>query len=490
MLVSFSNSTEVILSKLDNCNNGCGSITISGVLPIRPNQDNILLFQYQSNIYRDITIQSSGVKVITDGCFYQYENECYPSLLNINFILEIVFFDNNKKILSEHSIETLFLPKHSKKYFDNYSRATQQDKANLSSLYSCHRFLQSLNDGVLSDYDLFEKSIFVSGFGTGREISALLQLGAGVIVGFDPDKNSIDIAKSCFYGDPRVLIASHPSEVKNYSFDIVISRHVIEHIPSESQEKYFLELASKVKPSGLMVLEFPNGEYPIDPHTGVHFFHLLPIEVRRKIFNLYADSKLQDEIYMEKLGGITHLFMPSLNDVLSIAGCFWRAKKIRPFSDLPLFKNATPQYYEVLFQMVQGNKAGLNSYFKRAASPIRFLKYFFVGGMAASVDIGLFSFFASYLGWPWLPVSILTFILATLVNYYLSINFVFKSGVRYKKRGEITGVFMVSGLALLVNQIVLYISIDWLLWNLIFAKIFATSIVFFWNYFGRSRFVF
>jgi len=120
----------------------------------------------------------------------------------------------------------------------------------------------------------------------------------------------------------------------------------------------------------------------------------------------------------------------------------------------------------------------------------RFIKYFFVGGAAAAVDIGLFSFLAGYLGWPWLPVSIATFILATLVNYLLSIIFVFQSGSKHSRHIEILGVFIVSGLALVVNQLVLYLAIEQLHWHLIISKIIATGVVFFWNYFGRSRFVF
>jgi putative flippase GtrA len=121
---------------------------------------------------------------------------------------------------------------------------------------------------------------------------------------------------------------------------------------------------------------------------------------------------------------------------------------------------------------------------------MRILRYFLVGGTAAAVDIGLFALFANYLGFAWLPVSICTFILATLVNYALSIRFVFESGVRHQKHVEIMGVFAISTLALLVNQIVLYIAIEQFGWHLIFAKVVATGAVFFWNYFGRSKLIF
>lgn len=121
---------------------------------------------------------------------------------------------------------------------------------------------------------------------------------------------------------------------------------------------------------------------------------------------------------------------------------------------------------------------------------MKIIKYFLVGGIAAIIDIGLFSFFAAYLSLPWLPVSIATFTLATLINYFLSIRFVFQSGARYKKNQEIIGVFIISSLALIINQIILYLSIEIFEFNLIISKILATGSVFFWNYFGRSRLIF
>ena len=121
---------------------------------------------------------------------------------------------------------------------------------------------------------------------------------------------------------------------------------------------------------------------------------------------------------------------------------------------------------------------------------MRLSRYFFVGGSAAIVDIGLFSIFTKVLDFPWFPVSICTFLLATLVNYVLSIKFVFESGVRHKKHIEIAGVFAISTLALLVNQAVLFVAIEWFTFNLVASKIIATGTVFFWNYFGRSRIIF
>lgn len=117
-------------------------------------------------------------------------------------------------------------------------------------------------------------------------------------------------------------------------------------------------------------------------------------------------------------------------------------------------------------------------------------KYFLVGGMAASFDIGFFMLFAGLLDFHWLPVSIASFILATLINYIISINYVFESGARYQKKLEIASIFLISGSALVFNQIVLYTAIVVFGWSLFYSKITATGLVFFWNYLWRSLWLF
>ena len=118
------------------------------------------------------------------------------------------------------------------------------------------------------------------------------------------------------------------------------------------------------------------------------------------------------------------------------------------------------------------------------------LRYLLVGGTAAAVDIGLFLLFAGHLGLPYLRVAAATFVAATLVNYMLSVRFVFVSGVRFRKRWEVALVFVVSGLGLAINQAILWLCVSRLGLDLLLSKLAATGAVFFWNYFARRRFVF
>jgi putative flippase GtrA len=120
----------------------------------------------------------------------------------------------------------------------------------------------------------------------------------------------------------------------------------------------------------------------------------------------------------------------------------------------------------------------------------RIARYFAVGGAAACVDIGLFMVFAQGLGYAYLRVAAASFVVATLVNYVLSVRFVFVSGVRFRRRWEVALVFMVSAVGLALNQAILAACVELARFNLLFAKLSATGLVFFWNYLARRFFVF
>ncbi|HXS51017.1 MAG TPA: GtrA family protein [Usitatibacter sp.] len=119
-----------------------------------------------------------------------------------------------------------------------------------------------------------------------------------------------------------------------------------------------------------------------------------------------------------------------------------------------------------------------------------FVRYFVVGGVAACVDIGLFTLFARQLGFPYQPVAAATFLLATLVNYVLSIRYVFHSGRNFGRRWEIVMVYVVSAVGLVLNGAILWVGVELARLDLLLAKLFATGTVFFWNYLSRRLFVF
>ena len=121
---------------------------------------------------------------------------------------------------------------------------------------------------------------------------------------------------------------------------------------------------------------------------------------------------------------------------------------------------------------------------------MKIIRYAAVGLTAAIVDFLIFAVFAKYLSLNYLAVGAVGFIVATTVNYFLSIRFVFESGVRFKVRKEFAMVFMVSLVGLAVNQAVLYFGIEVLGLEMLLTKLCATGMVFFWNFGARSNFVF
>ena len=121
---------------------------------------------------------------------------------------------------------------------------------------------------------------------------------------------------------------------------------------------------------------------------------------------------------------------------------------------------------------------------------IKLARYFGVGATAAAVDISLFTLFAGHFGYNYLIVGTITFVLATAVNYMLSVRFVFESGIRFARHHEVLLVFGISAVGLALNQLVLYLGIGVLRMDLLLSKLAATGAVFGWNYTARSRFVF
>jgi putative flippase GtrA len=121
---------------------------------------------------------------------------------------------------------------------------------------------------------------------------------------------------------------------------------------------------------------------------------------------------------------------------------------------------------------------------------LKVVRYAVVGGIATVVDFGIFTLFAVTMAYPYLLVGASSFAAGTLVNYLLSIRFVFASGVRFKRRTELAMVFLVSSVGLALHQLFLYLFVEFLALHLLAAKVLATGLVFSWNFGIRRYYVF
>ena len=121
---------------------------------------------------------------------------------------------------------------------------------------------------------------------------------------------------------------------------------------------------------------------------------------------------------------------------------------------------------------------------------IDLLKYLFVGGSAAILDLIIFYVFAESLQFNYLLVSIAGFIFSTALNYWLRVLFVFKSGISYSLHKEIILVYLVSLFALAVQLGMLFATVEWANLSLMISKVISMGAAFVFNFSLRKYFVF
>ena len=122
---------------------------------------------------------------------------------------------------------------------------------------------------------------------------------------------------------------------------------------------------------------------------------------------------------------------------------------------------------------------------------MKLLRYFGVGGISALVDFALFAYLVNTFGHAqWFGAAAASFVVATLVNYVLSVRMVFSAGARFERTTEVLLVFAASAGGLAVNQAGVWLCYQVAGWNLWLAKIIATASAFVWNYTVRNSFIF
>ena len=117
---------------------------------------------------------------------------------------------------------------------------------------------------------------------------------------------------------------------------------------------------------------------------------------------------------------------------------------------------------------------------------LQFIRYGFVGGIAAVVNIGMLYVFTDIFQIHYILSNVFAFTLGLIVNYILSKKMVFTSQVNISKISEfiIYGIIGIVGLGL--DTILLYLFTDKLGMFYMISKIISTIIVFVWNFGARK----
>ena len=125
----------------------------------------------------------------------------------------------------------------------------------------------------------------------------------------------------------------------------------------------------------------------------------------------------------------------------------------------------------------------------------QFFSYFFIGGIAALVEWGMFFVFSNLLHIYYQGATVLAFLFSTITNWWLGRTFTFKdSAYQSKKQKEFILIFGVSAIGLFLNMILMYLWVSLLGMNTdlkkMIGKVAATGMVFFWNFFIRKYVVY
>lgn len=116
------------------------------------------------------------------------------------------------------------------------------------------------------------------------------------------------------------------------------------------------------------------------------------------------------------------------------------------------------------------------------------LKYGAVGATGALVDFVLLFILTDGLGLHYLVSATTSFILSAWFNYVLNRNWTFRSNGQRRKQLPIF--FIIATLGLFINNNIMYFSVEKMGLHYLLAKVIATAVVTFWNFFGNKYLTF
>ena len=116
-------------------------------------------------------------------------------------------------------------------------------------------------------------------------------------------------------------------------------------------------------------------------------------------------------------------------------------------------------------------------------------KYSIVGGICTVLDFALLFIVTHYLGVNYIISSIISFTSATILNYYLCISWIFTFRVVSNKYQEFLFYLVISGVGLTFNTVIIWGATEFFGFYFMISKIFATGLVFVWNFGARKYFL-
>lgn len=117
---------------------------------------------------------------------------------------------------------------------------------------------------------------------------------------------------------------------------------------------------------------------------------------------------------------------------------------------------------------------------------IQFIRYFFVGGIAAVVNIGLLFLLVDIFDINYILSNIIGFVFALLVNYGLSTMFVFTKDNSMSKIFELVMYVIIGVLGLGFDTLILWVCTSKINIYYKISKIISTMLTFIWNFLAKK----
>lgn len=113
-------------------------------------------------------------------------------------------------------------------------------------------------------------------------------------------------------------------------------------------------------------------------------------------------------------------------------------------------------------------------------------KFGIVGVACTVIDYVLMVFFTDFCNINYLISCAAAFVISTVVNYILSMRFVFASSAGYTKRTEFTLFVIMSTIGLVLTEILMLFFVERIKIHYMFSKIVVTAIVMIYNFVTRK----
>lgn len=117
------------------------------------------------------------------------------------------------------------------------------------------------------------------------------------------------------------------------------------------------------------------------------------------------------------------------------------------------------------------------------------MKFGVVGFIAFLIDFGVLVFLTEVFGVPYLISTTIAFIVSVIFNYFASMRFVFQRKDDMSRRREFIIFVLLSVVGLILNDVFMWVFVEFFFIDYRISKIIVTVIVCIWNFVTRKIFL-